>query len=326
MNGTAVYVGGNFQGGASVGSTGLRSAGAYDLFVAKLVDAGAAAAVAWAQRAGGPENDFVQTVAVSGANVYAAGTFARTAAFGAASLTSTGGDDLFVAKLTDAGPTGAFTWAQPAGGSGYDVLVAMAVSGPRVYVTGASGGTASFGSARLVSTGPLGSATGFVARLTDAGPTGDFAWVLGTGGRGADYANAVAAGGAQVYVGGTLNGSASFGTHPIADPFSVHIGYLASLTDATGLAAAAPAAPAVAAVFPNPARATATVWVPATAGATQARLILVDALGRAVRARTAALPAAGLRIELDLTGLPGGVYALRVTAGGPATTHRLVVE
>ena len=61
-------------------------------------------------------------------------------------------------------------------------------------------------------------------------------------------------------------------------------------------------------------------------GAGTAVLSLFDVLGRAVRTETVALPAAGLRHELHLVGLPPSLYALRVTASAVTATHWLVVE
>jgi hypothetical protein len=78
---------------------------------------------------------------------------------------------------------------------------------------------------------------------------------------------------------------------------------------------------------PNPAHGRTTVLVPAVAGATQATLRLTDALGRTVRSfAPAALPAAGLRQELNLEGLTPGVYLLQVQAGTEKVTRRLLVD
>lgn len=77
---------------------------------------------------------------------------------------------------------------------------------------------------------------------------------------------------------------------------------------------------------PNPARTATTVQLPAQPGTLTATLTLRDALGRAVRTATVALPPAGLRHELDLTGLAPGLYAVQVRAGAAVATRRLVVE
>jgi len=81
-------------------------------------------------------------------------------------------------------------------------------------------------------------------------------------------------------------------------------------------------------LYPNPAHATATatVQLPAVPGASVARLTLCDTLGRAVRTTTVVLPAASQHHELNLAGLPAGLYALQVQAGEARAIHRLVVE
>jgi hypothetical protein len=85
---------------------------------------------------------------------------------------------------------------------------------------------------------------------------------------------------------------------------------------ATGNQAAA-SVPALA-LYPNPAHATATLSLPATA--TSRSVQVLDALGRTLRRQM--LPAHAATAVLDLRGLPAGVYVVRC---GAATTP-LVVE
>ena len=101
-----------------------------------------------------------------------------------------------------------------------------------------------------------------------------------------------------------------------AQPFVVNVG-----------GALATHAPAVAGLllYPNPAHASLAVQA-APSAATHATLTLTDALGRRVRTHEISLPASGLRYELSLTGVPPGLYALRVRVGGADTTRRVVVE
>ena len=105
----------------------------------------------------------INALAVSGTSVYVAGHFAGpTAAFGSTTLTNAGATntaDGFVAALTDAGNAGSFAWTQRAGGTGNDVINALAVSGTSVYVAGYfASPTAGFGPATLTSAGPAGTA------------------------------------------------------------------------------------------------------------------------------------------------------------------------
>lgn len=143
-----------------------------DAFVSKLDSAGE---LGWAQKLGGSGFDQGTAIAVDGAGaVFVTGTFQTTADFdpgaGTANLTSAGGDDVFIVRLTDA--TGAYQWAGALGGSDQDRSYSIAVGGladTGVLVTGEFRGTADFdpgaGAFSLVS---YGAEDAFVARLTYA--------------------------------------------------------------------------------------------------------------------------------------------------------------
>ncbi|WP_400193329.1 fibronectin type III domain-containing protein [Hymenobacter sp. B81] len=88
----------------------------------------------------------------------------------------------------------------------------------------------------------------------------------------------------------------------------------------TGLTAAAVA------LFPNPAQRQATLLVPAVAGAGKVQVTLFNSLGQQVLTQTAALPAAGAQLTLDVQPLATGVYTVRVQAGDAQVTKRLAVE
>ena len=327
VSGNSLYVAGEFYGPTAVfGSTTLvnanasASAGSSDVFVAKLVDVGLSGNFAWAERAGGLDLDYAAGLAVSGASVYVAGNFlSPTASFGPATLVNAGlnNADVFVAKLTDAGPTGGFAWAQRAGGAGEDAATALAVSGTSVYIVGAfDSPTASFGANSLASAGAF---DAFAAKLVDAGSSGNFAWAQRAGGTGRDVAYELLLSGTSMYVAGAFaSPTASFGAITLTNPTpNTNLGFLASLTDPTLTATAAGRVLNPAQLFPNPARRTATLRLPA--GTPSAPLILTDALGRAVRRYPAP---AGPETALDLNGLPAGLYLLR--GAGPA--QRLAVE
>ena len=197
------YLAGSFDHTIRLGSITLTSRGFSDIFVAKW--SRATGSFIWAQQAGGPAEDEAMAVVVNGTSVYVAGNFQSAAAyFGATTLTNAYGDnfgsDVFVAKLTDLGSTGSFTWAQSAGGTGSDITAALAVSGSRVYVAGSfSSSNARFGSAALAAVGSL---DGFVAQLTDLGSTGSFTWAQQVSGTGLEGVNALAAQGPNVYAAG----------------------------------------------------------------------------------------------------------------------------
>ena len=337
VSGPNVYVAGYFGSAygnqnfrtstANFGPISLTSAGEGDIFVAKLTDAGSTSSFVWAQRAGGSNYDAATALAVSGTNVYVAGNFSTPApyffgspmvSFGPIALTSAGTEDVFVAKLTDAGSTASFVWAQQAGGLYNDVATALAVSGTNVYVAGYfTNSPANFGLTTLTGAG---SQDVFVAKLTDAGSTASFVWAQQAGGQYYDHATALGISGGGLYVAGNINSTrASFGPVSLINSNAAfsNIGFLATLSDGVVTATAASRAPVPAQLFPSPAHGTATLRLPA--GTALTPFTLTDALGRAVRHYPAP---AGSEAVLDLQGLPAGLYLLRGT--GPA--QRLLVE
>ncbi len=225
VSGNNVYVTGEFSGPtAGFGSTTLTNANSAsdDVFVTKLVDAGSTARFVWARRAGGPGDDEAKAMAVNGASVYVAGSFeGPTAGFGNTTLANTpsGYPQVFVAKLTDAGSAASFAWAQGAGGAGDDEAAALAVSGPSVYVAGHfNSPTATFGKTTLANAGGY---DGFVAKLTDAGPSSSIAWALREGGAGDELAWGVVANGPNVYASGAFGSAAcAFGPTTLANASS----------------------------------------------------------------------------------------------------------
>lgn len=115
-NGNATVTG-QFENAVSFGTTLLTSAGAYDVFVARLNAAGN-----WTQavRAGGVENDFAGAIALDApGNVVVAGQFLRSTSFGSYSLNTSGTfETVYVARLGGLGlvsraarPAEAFTLA-----------------------------------------------------------------------------------------------------------------------------------------------------------------------------------------------------------------------
>jgi hypothetical protein len=332
-NGADLYVAGYFNSApASFGSTLLSSTGLgnYDGFVAKLTDQGTTGGFAWAQQGGGSGRDEARAIGVNGANVYVAGYFSGTATFGSSSLTSAGGYDVFVAKLTS---TGSYTWAQQAGGTNDDQAQGLAVAGTTVYLAGAfNSPVARFGNIGLMNTSSTPASPtfdAFVTQLTDAGTAGAFGWAQRAGGPEDDYAAPVTVKSQQLYVAGSATPPASFGSLAINSPSGSPepIGFLASLTDPTLTATTSALNGPAFTISPNPARSSTStiVRLPAVPGA-QATVTLTDAMGRVVRTTTLNLPAAGLRYELGLAGLPTGLYALQVQAGTATVTRRLVVE
>jgi len=238
VRGSQLYVGGSFRGAATFGSTTLTSpiSGYYDVFVARLTDAGSTATIDWAVRSGTTGSSYDTRdvrLAASSTGVYVAANFTGSATLGGTSLASAGGYDLFVAKLTDMGTTGTFTWARQAGGADNDFAYGLTALGNAVYVSGAFSTAATFGPATVVS--PTTATDGFVARLTDAGTTGSFAWAQRVGGNENDYAYGLAATAAGVYLTGTFVDKATFGSVTLTGDATKPTGFITKLFD-TGTA------------------------------------------------------------------------------------------
>jgi hypothetical protein len=211
-----ILVAGTFSGSLTLGSTTLTSAGPSDLFVAKYSPS--TGSYVWAQRAGSPDSDFLRGLAVQGGSVYIVGDFyGQTATFGSTMLTSTLGYAGYVAKLTDAGGSASFTWAQLLDDGGAGVYVeSLAVSGTSVYVAGDYlGAPFAIGSGSL-STNVSGD-DGFVAKFTDNGPTASFNWARSMGSADGSTINVygLVARGNTVYLAGIMYGTVSFGSYSL---------------------------------------------------------------------------------------------------------------
>ena len=220
VSGSNVYVTGQFSSvTADFGATTLTNNQATgtspDVFVLKLTDNGSSSTLNWVQPAGGIFGDGATALAVSGSNVYVAGTFSSNAAvFGSATITlvpSPTGGDVFVAKLVDSGSTGQFAWALSAGGDGNDRAYALAVQGSSIYVAGDfSSSAASFGSTQLLnppSAPGVISYNAFVSRLTEYGTGPAFDWAMQVGGTGNEVAQALLWHNGGLYVAGSFSSS-----------------------------------------------------------------------------------------------------------------------
>ena len=200
------YVTGCFEDTATFGSYSLISSGNMDIFVAKIDAIGN---WLWATRAGGTSYDYGLAITIDNTgNSYVTGYFESTATFGSYSLTSSGGADIFLAKMDDSGN---WLWATKAGGTygdcGYGITIDNAGNS---YVTGDFLGTATFGSYSLTSSS---SEDIFVAKM-DA--IGNWQWATRAGGTGEDMGLGITIDNASnSYVTGIFIGTATFGSYTL---------------------------------------------------------------------------------------------------------------
>ena len=204
-----VFVAGSFRGVAQFGRLEVTAASAEesDIFVAKLDTSNTN--WAWVVRAGGVGADVAYDLALDDTgHILLTGSFTGEAAFGPTTLSGLG-QDVVIAKLD---PQGKWSWALKAGGNALDegrAIVADREGTDRVvYVAGAFGGTAAFGSANLVSEG---STDLFVSKLIDRDIAAEWVWSVQSGGAQLDEASSLAVDAAGfVYVQGEIGANAVF--------------------------------------------------------------------------------------------------------------------
>lgn len=235
----AVYVTGTFRGSVDFdpgnGLGVLTSLGGADVFVARY---SASNALEWAVQIGGSgeEASRALTLDASG-SVLIAGWFEGTPDFdggtGTVALTSAGGRDGFVAKLSNAG---ALAWARRFGGPNADELIAVTSSGNVVYAAGFFEGVAD---GTPNGTGPV-AAPGLGQDLVVVSFDGNGAplGAVALGGPGADRASGVAVAGGSVVVSGTFTADLDFdpgsGSTTLL-PVGIRDGFLAAFTPAGAL-------------------------------------------------------------------------------------------
>ena len=207
-----IYVSGNFYHTADfdpgAGVINLTSAGGKDAFVAKLDAAGN---LVWARHVGGGIDDISRGAAVDNlGNVIVVGYFQQTADFdpdaGNMSLTSAGGNDVFVWKLDS---SGSLVWAKGFGGTVFDLGFALEIGANNVvYVTGSFMTTVDFDPGVGVVSHTAGVQDSYVLKL-DA--SGDFMWVKILGGTLGELANAMAMDASEsLLITGSFQGTVDF--------------------------------------------------------------------------------------------------------------------
>jgi hypothetical protein len=200
------------------GSPKASFSGGCDAFVAHLTGAGD---LLWNTFLGGAGNDSGVAIAADTTNLYITGTSATS--WGNPTLHAAGGEDVFAAKLTNAG---ALVWNAFLGGAGADQAKDIAVDkNGNVFVAGASDGA--WGSLPVQ---PFtGGEDGFTAKLSASGA---LTWNTFLGGRGTDMANALSADahGNLLVVGSSDSG---WGTDPV-DRYSGSTDAFAAKLDSSG--------------------------------------------------------------------------------------------
>ncbi len=167
-----ILVAGAFQSTVDFGNGPLVSEGFADMFLVKL---GSGGVTLWSKRFGDSAAQTSPVVTVDPAgHVILAGGLISAADFGLGPVTSAGGSDAFVAKLT---PMGMPIWAKCFGDGAAQAAVSVATDAAgNIVLGGTNGGAVSFGGKSIITSGGTDI---FVAKL-DAGG-GTHVWSKGFG-------------------------------------------------------------------------------------------------------------------------------------------------
>lgn len=220
-----VYVTGLFRGTVDFGGGGVPAAPfAANAFLAKYSPSGAHL---WSKRLSSAAGlDEATALAVDGGdNVVVAGILYQTSDFGGGPLTTAGGGDVFLVRLSSAG---AHLWSRRMGGAGEDWATSVAVDGAgNPSIAGYYSGSGDFGQGALASAGGRDI---FLARYSAAGAP---LWSRRFGGLGDDVARglAVDSGGNAALAGNFLSASMTVGATTLANAGGADI-YLARLDSA----------------------------------------------------------------------------------------------
>lgn len=168
-----VYLAGGFEYPCRMGGTTLQRFGEEDAYVAKW--SAASHRIVWAVGMGGGRHDYVSAIVVKGNLVYVAGTFSEKPQGFERPLKAIGYEDVFLTRLTDHGTRATVDWTQQLGYPGrYTGANYLALDGSALYVAGT---TITAPDSLSTETGKMvPHVTGFVTKVTDAGPAPRLGW------------------------------------------------------------------------------------------------------------------------------------------------------
>jgi hypothetical protein len=194
---------GHFSGTANFGAITLSAAGSIDGFIAKFDSSGN---VVWAKQISSGTYDACSSIKLDASGVpYITGAFSSTATFGTTSLTSDGGNDIFVAKYNPV--NGDVIWAKKFGGANDQQGISISISSSGdIYLAGGFFVTSNFGTITISATGGL---DGFIAKLNSSG---DIVWAKQISGL--EWENALSIvpdGNDNCYVAGYFTATTNFG-------------------------------------------------------------------------------------------------------------------
>ncbi len=174
----------------------------------------------WAKQIGNADDDkfsYVRTDA--NGNAYALSYFTGSLTVGSTTLTSAGGTDILLAKYNS---SGALQWAEKIGSTSSDYGHSLVFdSNNDVYVVGAAGTSAKFGSTVTLASGEYGA---FIAKISSGGN-----WSWAKAANGGEFTSVALDANNDIYVGGNGPKSWKYGSFSLSNP----MGFLLKM-DASG--------------------------------------------------------------------------------------------
>ncbi len=200
-SGGSVFAGA-FSDTATISGQTLISNGGADILIGRIDPSGV---LSWLYNTGGTGNDGGHQLAIDAVgNIIIGGEFENSITMGSTTLTSQGGEDVFIAKLDN---TGSVIWATSAGGPGRDQVNSIETnSNGDIYFTGRFTGSASFGPAAITGAG------GEDIYISKLNPAGSFLWTSHAGGVENDVSRGLALNSnGDALITGYFSGTVNFG-------------------------------------------------------------------------------------------------------------------
>ena len=200
------YIAGEVEDTANFGSgIFLVSSGANDIFLTKYNIGGN---IVWAKRWGNTGNDKALAVAVAeNGDCFITGYFSETISIGSTQISSSGGRDIFIAKINSSGNV---QWTKKAGGNREDKGLGISLDkAGNIYVAGSFTHSASFGSTTITNSG---NNSAFIAKYNS---NGSLQWAKAAGAccDTTQYRSVFVDENSNVYVAGSFKGDVDFGSN-----------------------------------------------------------------------------------------------------------------
>ncbi len=313
-----ITITGYFRSQAQFDGIDLTSRGAEDVFVAAYDSQGNLVDVI---QAGGPFSDVAYDIDSDPfGNSFITGSYQETAAFGAISLSSLGGDDLFTAKID---PEGDVLWAKGAGGMNNDVGNGVAADNlGGCIITGSYEFEAQMDSISLSSAGQ----TDVVLAKYD--PSGFVQWATSAGGFSLDVGNAIVRSGDKFVATGHFDQRVRFNGIALEsnDYSDIFIARFVDSTSTHNRTIPDANTPILYLNYPNPFNHSTLIrfWLPQSR---MTSLKIFDTLGKMVQTLRDDYTQAGLYdVRWDASGLPNGMYFCRLESGSFVQSQKMILQ